>query len=187
MEKALYLDGKWEAQVREYYEMITAKLLKEKAYKIAEKNQVDIIRDIGNLTHVHFVSEMFALPLKTEAHPLGVFTEHELYLIMVALYLTVFFDIDPVSSYPLRVKARSATQMLGELIEANVREISVGGVFNRLMSAIFPDHSPLRLRYQPDQALAQERHGYSTTCLGPHSRHSRWHDSEPRPALCSSA
>jgi cytochrome P450 len=144
MEKALYLDGKWEAQVRDYYEMITAKLLKEKAYKIADKNQVDIIRDIGNLTHIHFVSEMFALPLKTEERPLGVFTEHELYLIMVALFLTVYFDVDPVSSYPLREKARSATQMLGGLVEANVREISVGGVFNRLMSAIFPDHSPLK-------------------------------------------
>jgi linoleate 8R-lipoxygenase / 9,12-octadecadienoate 8-hydroperoxide 8R-isomerase len=144
IEKALYVDGKWEAQVREYYEMITEKLLKEKAYKIADKNQVDIIRDIGNLTHIHFVSEMFALPLKTKERPLGVFTEHELYIIMVTIYLTVFFDIDPISSYPIRQKTRDATQMLGSLVEANIREIAVGGVFNRLMTAIFPAHTPLK-------------------------------------------
>jgi cytochrome P450 len=145
LEKALYLDGKWESEVREYYEEITEKLMDEKAYKIGtKKNQVDIIRDIGNLTHIHFAAEMFSLPLKTEERPLGVFTEHELYLIMAGVYTSTFFDIDPANSFALRKKTEKATKCLGDLMEVNVSEIAVGGVLSRLMSAIFPDDHPLK-------------------------------------------
>lgn len=44
MAKALYHD-KWHAQVREFYEFITLKLLREHSKKIANINQVDITRE----------------------------------------------------------------------------------------------------------------------------------------------
>jgi linoleate 8R-lipoxygenase / 9,12-octadecadienoate 8-hydroperoxide 8R-isomerase len=145
MEEALYVEGRWETEVREYYEMITAKLLEQKSFKIAlKKNQVDIVRDIGNLAHVHFVSELFSLPLKTDERPLGVFTEYEMYLITAAVSTSVFFDVDPINSYTLRHKSQKATECLGELVQANVSEIAVGGVFSHLMAAIFPDKTPLK-------------------------------------------
>ncbi|KAF2668697.1 heme peroxidase [Microthyrium microscopicum] len=144
MEEAIYLDGKWESEVRQFYEVTTEKLLKEKSYKIAKKNQVDIIRDIGNLAHVHFAAEMWALPLKTTERPLGVFTEHEMYLIMAGMFTAVFFDPDPVNSYPLHQKTKKATKLLGDLVEANVTEIHAGGVFSRIIDAVFPHPSPLK-------------------------------------------
>ncbi|KAF1811213.1 heme peroxidase [Eremomyces bilateralis CBS 781.70] len=142
MHKSLYVQ-EWEKQVKEYYLDITKKLIKEKSYKLAGVNQVDIIRDVGNLAHVHFGSDLWSLPLKTKERPLGVFTESEMYLIMAGVFICVFFDLDPANSFPLRQKAYKATHALGQLVEANVTEVKLGGIFNQLFSAIFPKPSPL--------------------------------------------
>jgi len=142
MKSALYIQD-WSKEVQKYYEMITTKLLKEKSCKIADFNQVDIIRDVVNLAHVHFCSELFMLPLKTDERP-GVFTENELYLIMSVVYALVFFDVDPAASFPLHVKAQAATQQLGRLVQANVEEIKHGGVLSSVMQAIWPEESPLK-------------------------------------------
>ena len=144
MEKALYVEGKWEHEVKDFYTNITSKLIDDNAYKLAGANQVDIIRDVGNLAHVHFAAEVFAMPLKTENRPLGVFTESELYLIMAAVFTCVFFDLDPAQSFPLHQKSYQATQVLGSLVQAHVSEIKAGGVVDRFMSAFSHDNSPLQ-------------------------------------------
>ena len=54
---ALYRQD-WEGAVRNFYEHITLKLLCEKSYKIAGTNQVDIVRDVGNLAQAHFAAEV---------------------------------------------------------------------------------------------------------------------------------
>jgi cytochrome P450 len=144
MQNALYVEGKWEREVKEYYEQITEKLLKQKAYKLGNLNQVDIIRDVGNLTHVHFAAEVFSLPLKTEERPLGILTEQELYLVMAAVFICVFFDLDPAESFPLRQKAYAATHTLGQLVELNVQAIKTTGVFSDLFAKIFENATPLK-------------------------------------------
>lgn len=144
MQSALYVEGKWEREVKEYYEQITEKLLKQKAYKLGNLNQVDIIRDVGNLTHVHFAAEVFSLPLKTEERPLGIFTEQELYLVMAAVFICVFFDLDPAESFPLRQKAYEATHTLGNLVQGNVAAIKATGVFSTLFAKMFENATPLK-------------------------------------------
>lgn len=57
MGAALYHD-KWEVEVKSFYENITLQLLREKSYKVSGANQVDIIRDVGNLAQVHFSAEV---------------------------------------------------------------------------------------------------------------------------------
>lgn len=143
MSKALYVSS-WDKEVRSYYTAKTAELLKEKSHKIADFNQVDIIRDIGNLAHVHFCAELFMLPLKTEERPHGIFTEAELYLIMSGVFALVFFDVDVAGSFPLHVKAHAATQTLGKLVEANVSAIASSGVLSRVMQLIWPNESTLQ-------------------------------------------
>lgn len=95
MEKAMFQGGsstaipkgneKWLLAVREYYERKTTELLKEKSYKLAGVHYVDVIRDVSNIAHVHFGSELFSLPLKTKEFPRGIFTEAQMYLIMAAV------------------------------------------------------------------------------------------------------
>jgi hypothetical protein len=142
MTKALYV-SEWDKETKRYYQDITAKLLRQKSARIADFNQVDIIRDVGNLAHVHFCSEVFMLPLKTDEHP-GVFTEHELYMVMALVFALVFFDVDPAGSFPLHIKAYKATQMLGKLVQANVQEIQAGGVISSLMQTIWPEDTVLK-------------------------------------------
>ena len=57
MGAALYWD-KWHHEVEKFYKNITLNLLREKSYKVAGANQVDIVRDVGNLAHVHFAAEV---------------------------------------------------------------------------------------------------------------------------------
>jgi hypothetical protein len=143
MSKALYISS-WDAEVRSYYTAKTRELLASKSAKIASFNQVDIIRDVGNLAHVHFCSELFMLPLKTSAHPHGIFTEAEMYLIMSGVFALVFFDVDVAGSFPLHVKAHDATQTLGKVVEKNVEAIASSGIVSSLMQTIWPNESSLK-------------------------------------------
>ncbi|KAK7569898.1 heme peroxidase [Phyllosticta citricarpa] len=139
MSKALYVSD-WVKEVKTYYLQKSRELLKEKSYKLGDSlNQVDIIRDVGNMVHVHFAADLFSLPLKTKEHPYGVFTEHELYLILAGVFIVVFFDLDPGSSFPLREKAHDATQKLSQLVQLKVQEIKAGGgILSSAMAKLFP-------------------------------------------------
>ncbi|OAL49850.1 heme peroxidase [Pyrenochaeta sp. DS3sAY3a] len=141
--KALYISD-WDKEVRKYYTAKTKELLVEKSARIADFNQVDIIRDVGNLAHVHFCAELFMLPLKTDERPNGIFTESELYLIMSSVFALIFFDVDPAGSFPLHVKARHATQLLGNIVEKNVSAIQKSGLLSSVMQAIWPADSTLK-------------------------------------------
>lgn len=156
MEKAMYMgkssrekqpsrDDPWLQQVRAFYETKTEQLLKQKSYKLAGVHEVDIIRDVGNLAHVHFCAEMFALPLKTEENPRGIFTEQIFYMIMSAVFICIFFDADPEHSFSLRQKAREATQQFGSILLAEVEVIRRTGHFSDLVKQ-YLDPTPSKLR-----------------------------------------
>jgi hypothetical protein len=156
MENALYQgessraipkgNEKWLREVKAFYENITTKLLEQKSYKLGAINQVDLIRDVGNLAHVHFSAELFNLPLKTDENPTGIFTEQQLYLIMSAIFICIFFDVDPAKSFPLRQQARDVVQKLGEILKIQVSAIQKGGsLAEKVLTAIRPTStSPLK-------------------------------------------
>jgi linoleate 10R-lipoxygenase len=87
---------------------------------------------------------MFALPLKTEENPQGVFTEHELYAIISIIFITVFFDFEPSKSFPLRMAGRSFAQKLGSIIESNVKATSMTGFASGILDGFRENHSPLK-------------------------------------------
>ncbi|KAL5375464.1 hypothetical protein DPSP01_011163 [Paraphaeosphaeria sporulosa] len=143
MSKALYVDG-WEKEVRSYYASKTVSLLKSRSAKIADFHQVDIIRDIGNLAHVHFASELFQLPLKTVDDPHGIFTEAEMYLLMSGVFALIFFDADPVASFPLHLKSKNAVKVLGEFVEKNVEFVAKFGKLSELAHKVWPRETKLK-------------------------------------------
>lgn len=115
---------KWHDNIRDFYEQITLQLLHEKSCKVANINQVDLTRDVGNLAHVHFAANMFLLPLKTAQNTKGIFTEHELWMAMSVIFTAIFFDFEPTKSFPVHVVAKKLATMLGKLIEANIKSIT---------------------------------------------------------------
>ncbi|KAK2747999.1 hypothetical protein FQN57_001590 [Myotisia sp. PD_48] len=135
MGKALY-HAQWKKQVKEFYEDITLKLLRQKSCKIAGINQVDITRDVGNIAHVHFASNIFGIPLKTAENPRGIFTEHELFMMMCVIFTCIFFDLDPAKSFPLRQAARSVAQQLGKVMEAYVKSVKGTRIFAAVLDRV---------------------------------------------------
>ncbi len=127
----------WEMETKKFFEQITLRLLHRNAYKIANENQVDIVRDISNLAQVHFACTMFSLPLKTDENPRGLFTATELYQLLAVMFASVFYDVDPVSSFPLKRAARKAAQKLGKLMEVKVRYIEKIGFLQNLLEVFY--------------------------------------------------
>ncbi|KAK4555581.1 hypothetical protein LTR86_007334 [Recurvomyces mirabilis] len=137
MENAMYLGGssraipkgqeKWLQATKTFYEKITTQLLQQKSYELGTgKRYVDLIRDVGNMTHVHFAAELFGIPLKTAAFPHGILTEQQMYLVFGAVFICIFFDLDPTKSFNLRQQARDAAQQVGEIVKAIVIYVKEG-------------------------------------------------------------
>lgn len=119
MHAQLYKDG-WRGHIKAFYAQTTNRLIREKSYRLANTNFVDVIRDVGNLGPVHFAARAFNLPLKTADNPKGIYSEHELYTVLAVIFVCIFFDFDPAKSFPLRQAGRAVAAQLGQLIEANV-------------------------------------------------------------------
>lgn len=145
MSKCLY-QNKWKDNIRAFYEEITIKLLRQWSYKIGDKtNQVDIIRDIGNSAHTHFAANIFHLPLKTEENKHGIYTEHELYMVLAIIFVVIFFGaVDPAKTYPLRCAGLPLTQQLGALVEKIVDGISKTGFISQVVDPLREENNPLR-------------------------------------------
>jgi linoleate 10R-lipoxygenase len=134
----------WHQEVKDYYDYISAKLITQHSYKLAKVNQMDAIRDFGNITHVHFAANVFSLPLKTEDHPRGIYAEHEMYMVLAAIFVRIFFDLDPAKSFPLWQVSRAVSQQLGKLIEANVHMVKATGMVAGVVDQHFQNKNPLK-------------------------------------------
>ena len=95
--------------------------------------QVDITRDVGNIAHCHFAANIFSLPMKCKENPNGVLSEHELFGALAIVFVAIFFDFEPTKSFPLRHAGRAFGQLLGKLIEANVKLTAGTGIVSGLV------------------------------------------------------
>jgi cytochrome P450 len=159
MGRLLYNDT-WRNAVKSFYSTTAEMLLKEKSYTLAGKKQVDVVRDVGNVAHTHFVARMFNLPLKTKQNPKGVFSEQELYMILAVIFVCIFFDIDPAKSFPLRQGAREVAQQLGKIIEMNVKLATSVGVKGLFTSKSNKNDDPLAA-YGENMAKGLKKAGLS--------------------------
>ncbi|KAJ5239525.1 hypothetical protein N7468_004144 [Penicillium chermesinum] len=130
--------------LKKFYEETTTNLIKESGAKLANINQVDITRDVGNAAHVYFASALFGLPLKTEENPRGLFTEHELYMVLTTIYSALFFDLDAPKSYPLNRAATAVAQQLGSVVSASVKADLDNGVLSSVLSNFRAHDNALR-------------------------------------------
>ena len=99
---------------------------------------------MGNLANVHFAANVFSLPLKTEDHPRGIYSEEEMYMVLAIIYASVFFDLDPSKSFPLQLAAKAVTQQLGKTVESNVKMVNATGLIAGIVDGMQHNHSPLQ-------------------------------------------
>ena len=138
---ALYREN-WLQEIKAFYEQTTLDLLERHSYKLAGVNQVDIVRDVGNLAPARLSSEIFALPLKTVHNPRGIFSEQELYTILSLVFCCIFFDADPAKSFPLHQASRTVVQQLGQLYEMLVAPLNASGMVANLIES-FHKHTTM--------------------------------------------
>ncbi|RDA84989.1 hypothetical protein CP532_3881 [Ophiocordyceps camponoti-leonardi (nom. inval.)] len=120
LDELVYKDS-WKASIKTFYANMAQKLLTDKSYKLAGRTHCDVVRDVGNLVHTHFVARLFNLPLKSADNPRGVFSEQEMYTTLSTIFMSIFFDTDPVKSYPLWHEARKQASKLAGIVETNVK------------------------------------------------------------------
>ncbi|KAK7728859.1 hypothetical protein SLS63_006467 [Diaporthe eres] len=130
IQKCLY-PNKWEDDVKAFFATTSARLLKENGYSVPESPEgrtyeVDIVGDVISLATTHFSAALWSLPIKTEAHPHGIYTEHQLYNVLLAGFAAIFFDADIANSYKLRSQARVLAQQLGKLMAVKAKLLDTG-------------------------------------------------------------
>ncbi|KAJ5953170.1 hypothetical protein N7454_000066 [Penicillium verhagenii] len=130
--------------IKQFYEETTMHLIQQNGAKLANINQVDITRDVGNSAHVYFASALFGLPLKTEENPAGLFTEHEMYMILTTIFAALFFDVDAPKSFSLQRAATAVAQQLGSVVESTVKADTNTGLLSGLMNNFRPHDNALR-------------------------------------------
>ena len=134
-EKALYPEN-WQQEIKTFYEQNTIDLLSLHSHKLPKVNQVDIVRDVGNLAHTRLAAEIFALPLKTTKNPRGIYNEQELHTVLSLTFACIFFDADPAKSFPLRQASRKLAQQLGKILEAIVMPLNASGLFANIIESL---------------------------------------------------
>jgi hypothetical protein len=149
VQKALYPTG-WREDVWNFYSSVTKELLDKYSITVATGAQeVDIVRDVINLANARFMSAMFSLPVKTESNPHGLYTEQEMYMVLMAAFASVFFDVDIAKSFQLRTTTREVVQQLGQLVKLNADIIAKAGFVVDALSKLNGVHSkaPSLARY----------------------------------------
>lgn len=141
LQAVLRKDG-WQS-VKRFYAATAERLLRDKSYRLAGQTQVDVVRDVGNLSHTHFVSRLFNLPLKSGENPRGVISERELYETLSAVSVCAFSDIDPVKEFPLYERSRKGAALLTGAVETNVKLTKALGIRGLFTGPVGRDDGPL--------------------------------------------
>ncbi|KAL4780368.1 heme peroxidase [Aspergillus varians] len=144
-------------QVRQFYDSITADLIRRNSKKLGGSYQIDIVRDVGNIVHAYFCSEFFDMPLKGGSYsPADSLTVKELSDALFVLFGYVFLDVDPPQSYKNRILASKESQRLGEVMTKVVSGSS--GYLLSHPSRIFGRNKSLLSSYGP-QLVKRLREG----------------------------
>ena len=65
-------------------------------------------------------------------------------MVLAIIYASVFYDLEPSKSFPLRLAAKSVTQQLGKTVESNVKMVNATGLIAGIVDGMQHNHSPLQ-------------------------------------------
>lgn len=141
IQKCLY-PNKWESDVEAFFSTTSSRLLENHGYLASNKpgdrtREVDIVRDVIALATTHFSAALWSLPIKTEANPHGIYTEQQLYNVLLAGFAAIFFDADIANSHKLRSQSRILAQQLGKLMTLKAKLLVAGdGVVAAMLDTV---------------------------------------------------
>lgn len=115
----------WADELRSFCDIKTVQLLKKNSIPLVQNghviHEVDIVRDVFNLAVTHVISAMFCLPLKTPSNPHGIYSEQEMFNLLLSVHTTAFSNVDIANSFKLHETAKKVSGQLGALILAKTK------------------------------------------------------------------
>ncbi|KAK5128192.1 hypothetical protein LTR08_004071 [Meristemomyces frigidus] len=119
--KAFFEDD-FEKKVTAFFRTNVARLIKKSSLSYPKtRRSIDIVRDVTNVTPILWLAERFALPLKTEEQPHGLFSTTELFGLYLVLFMYQSFNILPVNEWNLREKCAEAAPILRKIHETHLK------------------------------------------------------------------
>lgn len=107
----------------DWYKSKTADLIKQHSYQISgiPGKRVDVVRNVINLVAVHWASNwLIGAPLKTADSPAGLFTEQQMYDILMLLCTCVFINVLPERGFFLKDQAQIIGDKINALIDQSI-------------------------------------------------------------------
>ncbi|KAK0649837.1 linoleate diol synthase [Cercophora newfieldiana] len=144
LHRALYSPTDWPDPIRSFLHTTTSKLLTKNSIPFITPTdtgvtyEVDLIRDVISLAVTRWAAAMFNIPLKTAANPHGIYTEYELYQVLVTLYASVFLDADIARSFELREKAKEHAAQLGALMLVQAKAPGLVALVKKVGDVVHP-------------------------------------------------
>jgi hypothetical protein len=121
LHKVFFEEG-FEKNCSDFFATNVRKLIQQNSLSFSKgRRSIDIVRDVTNITPILWLAERFALPLKTQEQPKGLFTIHQAFEIYLVLFMYQSFNILPVNEWKLRDGAMKAAVPLRKVFEAHLK------------------------------------------------------------------
>jgi hypothetical protein len=112
--KALYSPVGGLEQVRKFYEKTMSDLVRQNSKRLRGIYQLDVVRDVTNLSHANFIASLFHIPLRSSTVEDGI-TDQQLFDMLRTIFAYVSLDLDSTKSFGLRERARKVASDLGRI------------------------------------------------------------------------
>ncbi|ROW09307.1 hypothetical protein VPNG_05830 [Cytospora leucostoma] len=169
--KCLY-PRKWDNEIKTFFAVTTDRLVTQHSLSVASQAgshqpnspqstrtyELDIVRDVITLVTTQFSAALWSLPMRTPERPQGVYSDQELYLVLLVCFAAIFFDDDIGNSFTLRSMARELAQQLGQQLRETSKTLSTGdGFVSAVVETLKESLSPkVRVSSKDDAATQSE-------------------------------
>lgn len=117
----MFFEDNFEANITKYFRTNVADLIKKSSLKFAgTRRSIDIVRDVANVTPILWLADRFAIPLKTEQTPYGLFSIPEMFDIYLVLFMYQSFNILPINEWKLRDASMKVAPYLRAILQAHL-------------------------------------------------------------------
>jgi hypothetical protein len=121
LHKLFFEDG-FENNVTTFFGTTVQKLIQKNSLAtVRGRKSIDVVRDVTNIAPILWLSERFAIPLKTAEQPRGLLSIYETFTIYLTLFIYQNFNIVPAEEWKLRDAAVKAAEPLRTVFQTHLK------------------------------------------------------------------
>ena len=120
LQEAFFEDG-FESHVYQFFRKQVKRLTVKSSVAYSDcRRSIDIVQCVTNAIPILWLSEKFAIPLKTKEHPRGLLTRAELLDIYLVLFLYQSFNVLPHNEWKLRESSAKVAPLLRSIYHTHL-------------------------------------------------------------------